>query len=228
MQHPARRRGRPSNILVDAVLGAGTTAPTRWWCCWSPPGRRSRPRARASAAAIALITLPDATGWRRPSGRRRTTAGQPRARRAACAPCSRSQERVRLRVRRRPGVELRRPRPLRRLQPRSRSVRVWARTSAGTSKVLLGVEAEDLLGRGDLLVAERGAVALPVPWALGAGQRDDRVEHDQRRPVGDRRGRSRSRRAARGRPRRTRAVVGPVDDLHVPAVGLVALRARPR
>ena len=87
---------------------------------------------------------------------------------------------------------------------------------------LLGVEAEHLLGGGDLLLAERGAVRLAGVLGVRGRPGDDRAQHDEAGPVGDRVGRLDRGVQRRARPRRTRLVVGPVDGLHVPAVGLVA------
>ena len=87
---------------------------------------------------------------------------------------------------------------------------------------LLGVEAEHLLGGGDLLVAERGAVALAGVLQGRRGPRDDRPQHDEAGAVGDGLGlldRVVERGDVLGVPG---LVVGPVDGLHVPAVGLVA------
>src|SRR4029079_16785069 len=47
------------------------------------------------------------------------------------------------------------------------------------------VEAEDLLGRGHLGVAEGVAVGLEGVLELGARPADDRAELDEARPVGD-------------------------------------------
>ncbi len=87
---------------------------------------------------------------------------------------------------------------------------------------LLGVEAHELLGGRDLLGAERGAVALAGVLQGRGGPGDDRAEHDEAGPVGDGLGladRVVQRRDVLGV---ARLVVGPVDRLHVPAVGLVA------
>ena len=70
--------------------------------------------------------------------------------------------------------------------------------------------------------------ALPVFCALGAGQRDDRAQRDERRPVGDRQ------RGVVGVGERLHVlvvravVVEPVDALHVPAERLRSARPRPR
>ncbi len=94
--------------------------------------------------------------------------------------------------------------------------------AGGHLEGLVGVEAEHLLGRRDLVVAERGAVALAGVLQGRRGPGDDGAQDDEAGPVGDRLGL-----ADRGVQRRDvlgvlRLVVGPVDGLHVPAVGLVA------
>ena len=113
--------------------------------------------------------------------------------------------------------------------PRFATSRAWARTAAVDLEGLRRVEAEDLLGGGDLVRAERRAVGgLPVPRADGAGQRDDGAEHDER-------GRRRDRRLFSSAARSGVDVLGvaggargvlalpPVDLDDVPAVGLEAL-----
>ena len=79
--------------------------------------------------------------------------------------------------------------------------RVWAITSGGTSKVLLGVEPEDLLGRGHLGGAERGPVGLAGVLGGRRGPRDDRAQPDQAGPVGHLARGLRARRTAPARPR---------------------------
>ena len=68
---------------------------------------------------------------------------------------------------------------------------------------LLGVEAEHLLGGRDLVGAERRAVGLAGVLGVRGRPRDDRVQHDEARPVGDRLAPCGSRRTARARPPRT-------------------------
>ena len=91
-----------------------------------------------------------------------------------------------------------------------------------TWKVAVGVEAEDLLRRRDLVGAERGAVGLAGVLLVGRRPADDGPQRDERRPVG---------RVARGREGVVQrldvlvvlaVVCEPVDPLDVPAVGLVA------
>ena len=87
----------------------------------------------------------------------------------------------------------------------------------------VGVEAEHLLGRGDLVGAERGAVRLAGVLQGRGGPGDDRAQVDERRPAGL--GLGRLERLEEGADVLVvaLAVVGPVDVLHVPAVRLVAL-----
>ncbi len=89
-------------------------------------------------------------------------------------------------------------------------------------EVLLGVEAEHLLGRGQLGGAEGGAVDLAGVLLARARPADDRLQDDDRGP----------RRLALGGFDRAMqlgdvldvlARLLPVDGLHVPAVGLIAL-----
>ena len=69
--------------------------------------------------------------------------------------------------------------------PRLTTSRACLRTARLDDEGLLRVEAEQLLGGGDLLVAEGGAVRL-AGVLLGRGRpRDDRVQHDEGRLVGD-------------------------------------------
>ena len=83
------------------------------------------------------------------------------------------------------------------------------------------VEAEDLLGRRHLGVAERGAVRGPGVLLGRRGPADDGAQHDERRLVGDRLGRLD--RVVQRLGVLVVAVGGhPVDVLHVPAVGRVA------
>ena len=84
------------------------------------------------------------------------------------------------------------------------------------------VEPEDLLGRGDLVGAEGGAVRGAGVLLGRRGPADDRVQHDERRLVGD--GLGRLERVVERLHVLVVAAVGgvPVHVLHVPAVGLVA------
>ena len=87
----------------------------------------------------------------------------------------------------------------------------------------VGVPAEDLLGRGELFAAERGAVDLAAVLLAGGRPADDRLEDDDRGLVGDALG------FLDGVVQLLHVLdvlarLLPVDGLHVPVVGLVALR----
>jgi hypothetical protein len=86
----------------------------------------------------------------------------------------------------------------------------------GDVEGLLRVEAEDLLGRGDLVGTERGAVRRAGVLLVRRGPGDDRLQLDERRAAGL--GLGRGERGVDGRE-----VLAVVDPLDVPAVGLVAL-----
>ena len=106
--------------------------------------------------------------------------------------------------------------------PRSTSSRVCSSTPGGTSKVWSGSKPSTSLVAATSSVAERRAVRLAGVLGVGGGPGDDRAQHDEARPVGHRLGR-----LHRGVQRRhvlavLGPAVGPVDGLHVPAVGLVA------
>ena len=84
-------------------------------------------------------------------------------------------------------------------------------------ELLVRVEAEGLLDRRHLVVAERGAVRLAGVHQMRCGITDHGAQRDERRFVGDglRRG---------DRLLDADDVLAALDDLHVPAVGLVARR----
>ena len=109
-------------------------------------------------------------------------------------------------------------------RPRSTTWRACASTSPSTSKVLSGFDAQDLLGGGDLVGAQRAAVRLAGVLRVRCRPGDDRAQRDEGRPVGDRAAPRRS--AARQRLATFSLYAAvrrqPVDPLHVPAVGLVA------
>ena len=82
------------------------------------------------------------------------------------------------------------------------------------------VEAQDLLGGRDLLLAERGAVRGAGVLLVGRRPADDRAQRDERRLVGDRLG------GLEGVVQVLHVLVvavggAPAQPLHVPAVGLV-------
>ena len=82
---------------------------------------------------------------------------------------------------------------------------------------LVRVEAEDLLDRRDLFVAQRRAVRLAGVHQFRCGITDHGADRDERRLVGDGFGRG-------DRLVDTDDVLAALDDLHVPAVRLVARR----
>src|ERR1700754_1991878 len=83
-------------------------------------------------------------------------------------------------------------------------------------EVLVRVEPEDLLDLGHLLVAEGGAVGFAGVHLGGGGVADDRAQFDEGGPVGHGAG------VVEG-VEDAGDVFAAVDDLYVPAVGLVAL-----
>ncbi len=89
---------------------------------------------------------------------------------------------------------------------------------------LVGVEAEDLLGRSDLVLAQRGPVRGAGALGVGGGPGDDGAEVDEAGPVGL------GPRLLDGLEQRRHVLlvavtaIGPVDVLDVPAVGGVAGR----
>ena len=98
----------------------------------------------------------------------------------------------------------------------------------GDLERLVRVEAEDLLGRGDLVGAERRAVGLAGVLLGRRGPADDRAQRDERRPVGHRLGRLDRLRRAPATSSWYAVGAAPVDVLDVPAVRLVPGRRCPR
>ena len=99
--------------------------------------------------------------------------------------------------------------------PRATSLRVCSMTSSTHLERLVRVEAEDLLDGGDFIGAQRGAVRLA---GVHLGRRriaDDGAHRDERRLVGDGLGRGDGFFDADD-------VLAALDNLHVPAVRLVA------
>ncbi len=90
-------------------------------------------------------------------------------------------------------------------------------TSSRDLERLVRVEAEDLLGGGDLVVAQRRAVHAAGVHLRRRGIADDRAHRDERRLVGDGLGRL-------DRLLDADDVLAALDLLHVPAVGAVAGR----
>ena len=164
-----------------------------------------------------------------PSRRPGTPAAPRSSRPAACGCAAGRAAPCRVRVGRGPGVE--RASATRRARPGrgSTTSRACARTSSVDLEGLVRVEAEDLLGRRDLVGAERRAVGLAGVLLVRRRPADDRAQRDERRPVGVRPGRVEARRRAPATSSSYVPVVGePVDRLHVPAVAPRSGRRRPR
>ena len=120
-----------------------------------------------------------------------------------------------------PGVVGRLPLGARRLAALDQTAGV-GEDLVGDLEGLLRIETEQLLGGGDLLVTQRGAVRAAGALGLGGRPGDDRLQLDEAGSVGDLLG---------GGDRGVQGgdvldvvgvAVGPVDGLHVPAVRLVA------
>src|SRR4029453_17684971 len=93
----------------------------------------------------------------------------------------------------------------------------------GNLEIFVRVEAQYLLGSGNFLVTQRSAVRLPSALEVGSRPADDRMQADEARPI----------RYSLGRldcvSQRSdiflvvmSVTMGPVDCLHVPAVGGIA------
>ena len=181
------------------------------------------PQSSGRLAATALMTLPDATRVATPLGSASkvgSAGGPARGQGAGLQPLEERDVGRRLG---RPVAELLVPLGLRRLAAGHGLAGVLEHAGRHLEG-LLGVEAQHLLGGGHLVGAQGGAVRLAGVLRVGGRPGDDRAQHDEAGPVGDRLGR-----ADRVVERRHvlavgAAVVGPVDGLHVPAVRLVAQR----
>ena len=86
----------------------------------------------------------------------------------------------------------------------------------GDDEVLVGIPAQHLLGQAHLVLAQRRAVGLARALLVGRGPADDRLDADERRALLLAHG------LVDGDLERAE-VVGVVDGLHVPAVGVEAL-----
>ena len=107
-------------------------------------------------------------------------------------------------------------------RPRSTTLRAWASTVVVDLEGLArGRSPRISLTARDLVVAERGAVRLAGVHACGRREADHGAQQDERRPVGLGAG-------VLQRLEDAGDVLAALDDLHVPAVGLVALRRCPR
>ena len=203
-------------------VAAGTRRRPSSWCCWTRPGRRSRPTARAARRPSAESTSPEATRVATPLGASAGTrsAGRRPSRRAARG---RAAGRGARRARAGPCARRRSRRPRRRGRPRRgrRPARVCASTSAATSKDSAGSKPRiSLVAATSVGARAPSRATCRCSAASGAGQAMIVLQGDERRP-----GRLRPRGLERRGQRldvdaavRRRAV----DALHVPAVGLVA------
>ena len=154
VEHPPARVGLPH--LRSRGGRAGTRGRPRSWCCWTPRGRRSRPTAPAAPRRSLEERRRRPCGWHalrvgREAGR---SSAQPSGSWRSFMRC---EERLPLGVLLGPGHVLLVPRP--RARPRRGRATLRVCSSTSTSKVKVRrVEAEDLLGRRDLVGAERRAV----------------------------------------------------------------------
>ena len=184
------------------------------------------PHSSGSSAASALMTLPDAARVETslPASKTGSASSMPSGSSPACEPV---EQRLALGVRGGPRVERRLPLGVRARRRARRASRVCAMHVVGDDEGLLGVEAEHLLRRGELVGAERGAVDLAGVLLAGGRPADDRLQDDDRRLVGLALG-GLDRGVQLGDVLDVLAGLLPVDRLHVPAVRLVARRRRPR
>ena len=225
VQHPAGERVALPEPR-GAVVRAGTTAHPRSWCCWTRPGRPSRPRAPGCVSAMALITPPLALRVAIPfssAGNVGRRSAQPRRQGPGLQPL------VEVDV----GGRLARPRVVRRLPLGARGLaaldawRVCSMTAGGDVEGLRSGSKPRIF-----LVAATSSSPRALPWALkvfwrlGAGQ-PMIVRSWMKLGLSVTRWASRIASWRAGTSSRYRAVamaaVGPVDVLDVPAVGLVAL-----
>ena len=115
-----RPYGSPGNILGGVLRREEGRLALRSWCCWTRPGRPSRPTARAAPARCALRTSPEASRVATPfssASNVGSASAQPSGRvrvvhPVEAAPCARGWLG-------RPGVELLLPLGLRASPPRS-------------------------------------------------------------------------------------------------------------
>ena len=162
------------------------------------------PHSSGSTGASASSTLPDAARVAMPFG----SAGElgqrvGPARRAACGVVSRSNSAVRSGLAAAQASKRLLPRGVRRPAALDHLAGVGEHL-VGDGEALRRVEAEDLLGGGDLVGAERRAVDLAGVLLVRRRPADDRAQRDERRPVGLRLGRLERRATAPRRPRGSR------------------------
>ena len=210
----------PANSCVERSAGRKDGSPFIV-VLFEPARSAEPPHSSGSTGASALSTSPEAARVATRLARREHGQRRPSSRRAA------RRRRAGRAGRRSPGWRraTRRTRSATRPSPaalRSESRAGVREDLGGDLEGLLGVEAEQLLEAADLVAAELGAVRRVV-FGLGRrGPRDERAQADERRAVGV--GLGGLDRGVQGVDVLAVAVraAGPVDELHVPAVRLVA------
>ena len=181
---------RAAGELLGLVLGRDERRlALRSSCCCVSARSAEPPHSSGSTGASASSTSPDALRVAIPFGsgsKLGSASSQPSGSVRAAQPV---EQLPALRVGRGPGVEPRLPLRVRGPAARRRTSRACASTSGVDVEGLLRVEAEDLLGRRDLVGAERRAVRLAGVLLVRRRPADDRAQRDERRPVGLRLGR---------------------------------------
>ena len=174
---------RPSTPSWRSTVGPNESAPSIVVLLLSARSAEP-PHSSGSTSASASSTSPDALRVATPLGSgvparqrlrpsRRAACGRAAGPAAPCAPGSRAAH----------VVERRRSTPR---APRCRgrtTSRACASTSSSTWNVCSGSKPRMRLDRGDLLVAQRGAVRLAGVHLGRRGEADDRAQHDDRRPA---------------------------------------------
>ena len=199
-----RKLGSPSIVVL--LLSARSAEP---------------PHSSGSTGARALSTSPLALRVATPfslASKLGSACAQPSGRRRDCMPLVQGHA---LGVRGGPGVVARLPRRVARPAALDDDAGVL-QDVVGHGEGRVGVEAQDRLGGGDLVGAERAAVGLAGALLVRCRPADDRAQRDERRALGLGAGRL-ERRGERLDVLVVGAVLGhEADALHVPAVRLVA------
>ena len=185
---PGRTSGSPSIVVL--LLSARSAEP---------------PHSSGSTGASASSTLPDALRVAMPFGSGGEASAAPSAQPSGSGPAQQPVEQLPCAPGSPPAqASKRRCHSACAARPRSTHLRGRARARSSVDlEALVRVEAEDLLGRRDLVGAERRAVGLAGVLLVRRRPADDRAQRDERGPVGLRLGRRRAPRPARRRPRRT-------------------------
>ena len=165
--------GSPFHILVERSFGRNDGAPSMVVLLDSARSAEP-PHSSGTRSAIALMTAPDALRVATPfssAGKVGRSSAQPSGRVRVCSRSKRATSADGLRAQASYDVCHSACAAL----PRSTALRVCSMTSGRHLEGLVGVEAEDLLGGGDLVVAEGGAVGLAGVLGVGRGPGDDRA-----------------------------------------------------